>query len=157
MKSSNDIIMLIAGLFITLLVIFFGFRIYNFANQKGESATAKLDSTFTDMEDSKYTQYHGEWVSGGTVLNFIKECETKNDGAYITVKTNKNGGGVTYVYDTSGTKLQSTAEMTLIKNAKQRTHADYINPGQLFYGEVIRDDSNNVIIGIVFTEEPTTP
>ena len=61
------------------------------------------------------------------------------------------------MYDTSGNKIQSTAEMTLLKNAKNRTHADYINPGQLFYGEVIRDASNNAIVGITFTEEPTTP
>lgn len=157
MKDSQKILYIIAALFLALLIIFFAFRVYNFSQQKGESAITKIDQTFTDMEESRYTQYHGEYISGGTVLSFIKDCESKSDGAYITVKTNKNAGGATYVYDTSGNKIQSTAEKTLLKNAKTRTHADYINPGQLFYGEVIRDASNNAIVGITFTEEPTTP
>lgn len=157
MDRITEIILIAAGIILVLLVIFFGFRAYKAANQKGEETIAKLDETYNDMLESRYTQFHGEFVSGGSVLNFIKDCENKEEGIYITVKTNKNGGGVTYVYDTSGTKIQSTTELTLIKNAKNRQHADYINPGQMFYGEVIRDASNKAIIGLIFTEEPTTP
>ena len=156
MDSVTKILLIVAGVFLTLLVIFFGFRIYNSTNSKGEEAAAKLDSTFTEMSESNYTQYHGEWVSGGTVSNFIKECENRTDGVYIQVCTNKNASGAIYVYDTSSNKIASTTEMTLIKNARTRTHNDYINPGQLFFGEVIRDTNNNAIIGIKFTEQPNS-
>ena len=73
MKDSQKILYIIAALFLALLIIFFAFRVYNFSQQKGESAITKIDQTFTDMEESRYTQYHGEYISGGTVLNFIKD------------------------------------------------------------------------------------
>ncbi len=157
MKSTKEVLLLVAGILITLLVILFAFSVYHFARTKGDMAIVKLDETFTEAEEANYTQYHGEFISGGTVSNFIKECENRTDGVYIQVCTNKNTSGAIYVYSTSGEKIQSAAELTLVKNARTKTHNDYINPGQMFYGEVIRDTNNNAIIGIKFTEEPTTP
>lgn len=153
-ENSNEVIKIVAGLAITLLLVLLGFGLFKFFSSKGESIKGQLGTTLDSATTMTYTQKDGEILSGSTVLNFITECEERNDEITIIVKTKKNTSGTAYVYDASRSRIADTNESTLKKNAKSKTHNDYISPNGQFECTVQKDATNkDLIVSITFEQQ----
>ncbi len=150
----EKILHIIAGVAITLLVIGITYGIVTFSSNKVDGYTTEFDNNMTQIIESKYTKYDGAATSGSLVLNLIKTTYSgaNEDPIYIQVKTASNTAGVYYVCDSGGTKLDSSTESGLVRNAQKKGNGNYITPSATFTGQVDRD-SNGTIIGITFTQE----
>lgn len=136
----------------TLLVITFLFGIIYLVVTKANGITNNITESVDNVEESKYTIYDGEEVTGSSVVNMIKTTSSSSDDIYVLVKTKANTSGVYYVCDANNTRLSADAQRTLMKNARTKTNNNYITPTAKFYGEVIRNQ-NEAIVGIVFTQQ----
>lgn len=151
-ESSNKVLYIIVGIVAVLLVISFGFLLIRSALEKGNVLTNSVNDKMDNILESQYTQYEGTEVSGSQVLNLINETYTASDFVYITVTT-KAGTTTTYVCDaTTLDKFTSSAQSTLITNAKDKAHNNYITPTGKFVGTVVRN-TNQAIVGITFQQK----
>lgn len=151
-NETNPVLKLIAGIVLVLVIIGVIFGIVMFATNKAESLTTEIDNTVNTMMETKYTKYDGEVSSGNTVLNLIKTSYSTGDTIYIKVSTLSDTAGKTYVCDASLSLLTEANQATLVKNAKDKTKNEYINPAGNFAGKVVKN-SNGAIIGIEFTQQ----
>lgn len=152
MDSSNKILFIIGGIAIALGILTFAFFILNFSTEKGNDLTNEITAGVDNMMESKYTMYDGDTVSGSAVVNMISSTYSSDDNVYILVKTNANASGVYYVCDSNNERHDSDSQRNLMKNAKTKSHNNYITPTGKFYGEVIRN-ANGAIVGLTFTQQ----
>lgn len=152
--NTEKMLHIIAGIVITLFVIGISFGIVSAVSSNTDKYTTEFDNTTRQILESKYTKYDGAPTSGSIVLNLIKTTYSgaTDDPVYIFVKTTSNPAGVYYVCDSSGTRLDSSTESGLVRNAQKRGNGNYIMPSASFTGQVDRD-TNGAIIGITFTQE----
>lgn len=150
----EKIIHIVAGIVLTLFVVGVSYGIITAVSSEVDRYTTEFDNTTTQILESKYTKYDGTPTSGSTVLNLIKTTysSVNDDPIYILVKTASNTVGVYYVCDSSGTKLDSSVQSGLVRNAQKKGNGNYVMPSASFTGQVDRD-SNGSIIGITFTQE----
>lgn len=152
--NTEKILHIIAGVAITLIVIGIAAGIVTMGSASVDKYTTEFDAAVTQVLETKYTKYDGSPTSGSLVINLIKTTYSSSnaDPVYIFVKTTANPSGTYYVCDSGGTRLDSSVQSTLLKNAQKKGNGNYIMPGALFTGQVNRD-SNGTIIGITFTQD----
>ena len=150
------------GLVITMIVIAVVVVAFSFARSHANSAITSMSRDTSQIEESRYTQYDGQVVTGAEVLNIISKFEA--DDIYIGVQvspvttdtstlTDQSKGTTTYILtnnDGSGVKNDTAAEADLMRRAKNNGDATYINPSSQFYGIINRNPETNAIIGISF-------
>ena len=129
---------------LSCLVIGFAFMQWSTTKESGNVALTDSNSTITQMEEAKYTQYDATVVTGSEVVNVIKLHA--NDKIYVGVSiagTQRN-----YIYS-DATFTAAGASLAL---ARDKSDPSYINPNSKFTGQVIRDANTSAIVGIVFTK-----
>lgn len=151
-EQSTNVIGIIAALAASLLVIGFLFFAVKSALDKGQGMVNNVNEKMDNAIESQYTQYADRENTGSTVMNVIKDIAAGKENIYVLVKTKANTTGVYYVCGSDNTRLESSAQAALIKNARTKTHNDYITPSEMFFGEINRN-SNNAIVGITFTQQ----
>ncbi|ADL36401.1 hypothetical protein bpr_IV036 (plasmid) [Butyrivibrio proteoclasticus B316] len=129
---------------LSCLVIGFVFMQWSSVKESGNTALTDSNSTITQMDEAKYTQYDAAVVTGSEVVNVIKLHQ--NDQIYVGVNT--GSGMVNYIY--SGPSL--TGAGADLADARDKTNAAYINPNSKFTGKVIRAVNTDAIVGIEFTK-----
>lgn len=159
----SSAILTVAGVIAAMLVIGFGYMFLSTQKTSGEEGNKKVAEVNTAINDNKYTQYDGKTLRGSDVLAAI-EYFTNDD---ISVAVN-NGKSITqYVrnYNTSTGKYEpftgetSTVPKTedeakRIAGAKNKMNdSTYINPSDLYSGSIIRSNSTNEVMQVVFSVE----
>lgn len=135
---------LAATIVLILALIALVFLVYNKATNIADKGTKKMDNMEIQLDESDYTKYDGAIVSGSDVIAAIKYFQN-SDPICITVVAR---GTYSYLYTDTSLQTESTEN---IAYATQRNDDHYINPNGKFLGEVIRDSSDNSIVGLTFT------
>lgn len=157
MDSISTFIKVIAGIALTILVVVFGFFIYNSVKDTGNKALSKTLDTTNAMLESNITQYNRAGVSGSEVVNAISTLMSSSDEVYVEVKT-KSGSDVTYIYPSkkiTDADRESADETNLkLRTAKQKGASEYISPKGKFTGTVVYDNNDSsVILGLLFEQQ----
>lgn len=116
-----------------------------------ESSKNEMNKQMEILNELDVTRYHGEEVTGATVINAIKEYEAED--AVINVVVNNGKGETTYCYEADlATKVESTVSgsYTKMKYNDKTNLSTYINPTSHFVGAVIRDEDTNTIVTLKF-------
>lgn len=126
-----------------------------------EGAEESTNQLVTKLEESDYERYNSTEVSGASVLNGIKNFNKKTGEIIILVST-KNKAGVSYISTGTVNVIEGTAKelktvkstiiATQLKDAKEPTSANYINPGAKFDAQLLYDE-NEAIRGIYFSQK----
>lgn len=143
-------VVFIGGLVIAALIVSVGFFIYNNQKETSNAVVEQTNRINNQLQEAEWTQYNGTEVTGSEVINVIKRFQEAD--TYVSVD---NGGGeVFYIYADRAltTKKTSEEEAELLKAAKTRGNAAYINPNTRFVGVVDRDETTEGILGIKFTK-----
>lgn len=145
-SNQNEIIKIVAGLVITFLIISIAFVIYRAGKASSDRALEGLDEMTTTLNETKYTDYNGQTITGNQVQALLNSWS--NDEVAVEVKT-KSGSDVWYNYTDDSLSSKSTADVT---EASKKTSTNYVNPSGKFLCTVNRN-ANNVITSIVFEQQ----
>ncbi len=129
---------------LSCLVIAFVFMMWSTVKESGNAALTDSNSTITQMDEAKYTQYDAAVVTGAEVINVIKLHQ--NDKIYV--KVNNGSGSVNYIYADENLSAAGSD----LANARDKTNTAYINPNSKFTGKVLRKTGTDAIIGLEFTK-----
>lgn len=156
MENSLKMLMIGAAVAITLAVITAGFFILRQGQGIMKSSTEKISSISADIEETEFTIYDDQTVSGSEVVNVVRKY--KNERIAVFVATGKDSNGAWYNNsatgisngDYEGSIISSSPEdfSSMIDESKN----EYVNPNGKFKGKVLRN-ANNTIIGLYFTQE----
>ena len=94
-SNQNVIIKIVAGLVITFLIISLAFVIYRAGKASSDTALEGLDEMTTTLNETKYTDYNGQTITGNQVQALLNSWS--NDEVAVEVKT-KSGSDVWYNY-----------------------------------------------------------
>ena len=120
------------------------FMQWSTVKESGNAALTDSNSTITQMDEAKYTQYDAAVVTGSEVVNVIKLHS--NDKIYVGVSI--GGTQRNYIYS-DATFTAAGANLAL---ARDKSDPSYINPNSKFTGSIVRDTNTSAIVGIVFTK-----
>ncbi len=146
------------GILFFIGVVSLGLSIFN----RGKSVANHQNEALGDLErslaESEFDKYDNQSVTGAEVLSAIKNYRDKAELISVSVTTNK--GNNTYLNSASFTddnvslgSAKSSGDIeTEIAEARKESSANYINPVAKFDAKIKRDE-NDVIAGIVFTQE----
>lgn len=134
------------ALVITCLIITFAVTAWNSSKEAGSSALKDTNKVVTMANESKYTTYDGESVTGSEVINFIKQ----NEGGDVQIEVINGSGSAVYVCGEDLIAFSTTEEAELIKKAKTKTDPAYIHPNRMYYGTVVRDENTSAILKVIF-------
>ena len=142
MDSALKGLLLSAGIILTCIIIGVGFFVAREAKATAVASSNQLSNYQKEISESSLTKYDGMKVNGSDVINFAKKNLVKYDATetapvYVRIETAKHS--------------ESYVNQSYLKNIRDFEDKRYVNPVQLFLGEVIRDE-NDVIVGIVFVE-----
>jgi uncharacterized membrane protein len=140
------------GILFFVVVVSLGLFMLNQGQDMVNAQSDNISESEKALNDSKYSAYDNETVSGSMVLNLIKEHQDKSGSFVIQVTTLKSSnvqyistGTVSADFVVSG--LTSVAMATVksgIKNAKTETHNNYISPVAKFYAQVAKDANGHI-------------
>lgn len=148
MENSLKGLILAAGVAITCIVISLGFFIAREARDTASNGTGKIQKLNAEFNESDKVLYDGLQVSGSEVMNVVGKFQSEQ--LSIKVVTKKSSQYYGYSMSDSDTAL-GTACSSSTSDAQKVTSITYINPNAQFVGS-IRRDSNDTVIGIVFTQ-----
>ena len=141
--SLSEGLRIVFALVITCLIITFAVTAWNSSKEAGSSALKDTNKVVTMANESKYTTYDGESVTGSEVINFIKQ----NEGGDEVIN---GSGSAVYVCGEDLIAFSTTEEAELIKKAKTKTDPAYIHPNRMYYGTVVRDENTSAILKVIF-------
>lgn len=121
------------------------------ALQYSDTSKNEMNKQMEILNELDVTKYHGEEVSGATVINAIKDYEAED--ALINVVVNNGKGETTYCYEADlTTKVESnvSGSFTKMKYNDKSNLSTYINPTSKYIGAAIRDEDTNTIITLRF-------
>ena len=151
------------GLVITMIFIGIVIVAFTFGRSHANSAISSMSKDTSQLEENRYTQYDGVFVTGVEVINIINKFE--QDDIYVAVTTtsttratalaygNTDIGNTFYIKDGStntANRLDAATEATRVREAKNPASTTYITPSAEFYAIVNRSTETNAIIGISF-------
>lgn len=156
MNQGTKMLMMAAGIVLTLLIITFAFTAYNRSQDTANAALNKADKLAQEMLVSDKTQYDGKEVSGNDVLNAIQQFKSEEFCVWVVTKKTASSSGTQYIYTLNSEadnkfSLNSTSDKS-IADAKKVAHNSYINPSGDFLGSVLYD-VNGTIVGIKFVQQ----
>lgn len=123
-------------------LMFMGFtKGKNFADM----VTGKMHQTEVTMDEGEYLKYEGRRLTGSEVISAVKYFQ----GELIPICIEVNG--ICYIY--TDETLQ-TASMEDIKKTTKKGNAEYINPEDIYIGQVNRDPVSGAIVKITFVNYP---
>lgn len=143
-------VVFIGGLVIAALIVSVGFFIYNNQKESSDVVVEQTNRINNQLQEAEWTQYNGSEIAGSEVINVIKRMQDTD--TFVCV--NNGNGEVYYIFSdaTLKSRLSNDDQSKALKAAKTRGNAAYINPSTRFYGEVVRDDVTEGILGLKFTK-----
>lgn len=158
MENSLKMLMIGAAVAITLAVITSGFFILRQGQGILKSSTAKISQISSDIEETEFTIYEDQEVSGSEVVNSVRKYDDERVGIFVS--TGKDPNGAWYIEDIDGTNFSSNDYIGEIGSGSANgidqmidTSAnEYVNPNGRFIGKVIRNE-NDSIIGLAFEQQ----
>lgn len=158
MENSLKMLMIGAAVAITLAVITSGFFILRQGQGILKSSTSKISQISSDIEETEFTIYEDQEVSGSEVVNVVRKYDDKRIGIFVA--TGKDTNGAWYINDIDGTNFSSGDYVGEISSGNaggieqliETSDDEYVNPNGRFLGKVIRNE-NDSIIGLAFTQQ----
>lgn len=120
----------------------------------------KITATQTMIDETQYTSYDGQTVTGSQVSSLVRQWG--NDEIGVVVKT-LSAGEIKFYYSLSGLNLSEKSaelgsEVDKSANKKalaamtQKSENGYINPSAQFEVSVLRN-KNDVLVGVYFEQK----
>lgn len=142
MDSVHKFFLIAAGLIVTGMLVFLGFRMSDVGEDVGGHMVNRLTELEQSLKDADVMQYDGVTVTGSDVVNFIRkslsEHSTESTAPYQVIVV-------------TGT-VTTHKDNTTIGNILNFSHISYVNPTAKFVGEVNRN-TNGVIVSVTFTQK----
>lgn len=155
MENSLKMLMIGAAVAITLAVVTSGFFILRQGQGILKSSTSKISEISSDIEETEFTIYQDQEVSGSEVVNVIRKYENERIGIYV--ETGKDSSGSWYINSISNVDSDdlvgeiSSSSTTDFSNIIDESEKEYVNPNGRFLGKVIRNE-NKSVIGLYFVQ-----
>jgi hypothetical protein len=165
------------GLVITMIFIGIVIVAFTFGRSHANSAISSMSKDTSQLEEGRYTQYDGVFLSGVEVLSLIDKFELDDIFIYVqnqaTTKSNvsslpsddiPSGFGVAdadnvnklYIYKTwskssgLGDRQTQEEETKGKRDARNPAKQAYITPSASYYGIVYRSEGSGAVQGIGF-------
>ncbi len=163
MDNITKIIIIVAGVILTLLIVVFGFNFYTTTKHTGDVAMQDVTDMSNMLNESKFTDIEGQTISGSSVQSYLNTFAAEE--VSIAVIT-KSGGPYYFNYASSINASTTTAEVNFQtkitansgnnyanNNAvSKKSEACYVNPSGQFDVSLVRN-ANGVIVGVVFAQQ----
>ncbi|MEA1975252.1 MAG: hypothetical protein U9N10_06785 [Bacillota bacterium] len=155
MENSLKMLMIGAAVVITLAVITSGFFILRQGQGILKNSAEKISVISTDIEETEFTMYEDQEVSGSEVVNVVRKYDDERMGVFV--RTGKDSSGEWYINNISGISSNDyIGEITTvgenISKMIDESNNEYVNPNGKFLGKVIRNE-NDSIIGLYFVQQ----
>mgnify|MGYP006421337503 CR=1 FL=1 len=160
MENSLKMLMIGAAVAITLAIITAGFYILRQGQGIMKSSSEKVSQISSEIEESEFTIYENQEVSGSEVVNLVRKYREDRIGIYV--KTGKDGdnNGTWYINNIS---LNNTDDEVYIGSIDSEDgeslsplideeNDKYVNPNGRFLGKIVRNE-NDSIIGLHFVQK----
>ena len=159
MENVQKALIMGTGLMVTLALVTVGIAIFLTAKDMTVIAQDNFGDVQHELANSEFVAFNETVVTGSQVLNALRKYENA-DAFGIGVKTKKNSGDVWYwekiesksVESSTVYSISTTGATGTFSKATTVTEDNYINPNAKFKSS-LRADENEVIIGIVFTQQ----
>lgn len=150
-----------ASLIVTLVIIGVVITIVTVAIKLANNSTSQISDQSAKLEESQYTKYDNQTVTGDQVASIIKQFE----GNEISIVVDNGKGDVQYNYKSSGAsadgaatlsdQITSAEESKLVLKAQNKTTFEgvseaYITPTGRFQCKVCRDKDTQSITALYF-------
>ncbi len=155
MENSLKMLMIGAAVVITLAVITSGFFILRQGQGILKNSAEKISVISTDIEETEFTMYEDQEVSGSEVVNVVRKYDDERMGVFV--RTGKDSSGEWYINNISGISSNDyIGEITTggenVSKMIDESNNEYVNPNGKFLGKVIRNE-NDSIIGLYFVQQ----
>ncbi|MBQ4900432.1 ABC transporter permease [Paenibacillus sp. Marseille-P2973] len=149
-----------AGIFLTIMLITIVVIITISSQDAAKQGQTKMASITTQLSDTEFNTYNNTTLSGSQVLNAVRQyMNLKQFGIQVTTGK-QNAKNTSKIYGTTfsvkGGLIDSIGsddnKNIAIEDALNESADEYINPSGKFDSYIVRD-SNNMIRGIVFTQQ----
>ena len=140
------------ALLICLFIVTIALGIFAVGKRFVTKAESGLGDALTSVDNSAYTDYEGQTLSGSQVQSLLTQYSRKE----IFVKTVSLSHKTTMYNYSSTTSLTSpinaTTQNQRLANSTVKGKSEYIEPNGKFLCSLTRD-KNNTIIGVTFTQQ----
>ncbi|MGM0379632.1 MAG: hypothetical protein ACQEQE_07785 [Bacillota bacterium] len=158
MENSLKMLMIGAAVAITLAIITAGFYILRQGQGIMKSSSEKVSQISSEIEESEFTIYENQEVSGSEVVNLVRKYRDDRVGIYI--ETGKDTNGTWYNNEIDGVDSDDEVYVGSIESENGESlstlldeeNDEYVNPNGRFLGRVVRNE-NDSIIGLYFEQE----
>lgn len=141
--SLKNIVIICSTMVLIMALISLMFMGFTKGKNFADMVTGKMHQTEVTMDEGEYLKYEGRRLTGSEVISAVKYFQ----GELIPICIEVNG--ICYIY--TDETLQ-TASMEDIKKTTKKGNAEYINPEDMYIGQVSRDPVSGAIVKITFTK-----
>lgn len=141
--SLKNIVIICSTMVLIMALISLMFMGFTKGKNFADMVTGKMHQTEVTMDEGEYLKYEGRRMTGSEVISAVKYFQ----GELIPICIEVNG--ICYIY--TDETLQ-TASMEDIKKTTKKGNAEYINPEDIYIGQVNRDPVSGAIVKITFTK-----
>lgn len=143
--SLKNIVIICSTMVLIMSLISLMFMGFTKGKNFADMVTGKMHQTEVTMDEGEYLKYDGRRLTGSEVISAVKYFQ----GELIPICIEVNG--ICYIY--TDETLQ-TASMEDIKKTTKKGNAEYINPEDIYIGQVNRDPVSGAIVKITFVNYP---
>ncbi len=163
MDNVTKIIMIVAGVILTLLIVVVGFNFYTTTKNAGDVAMNDVTDMSNMLNESKFTNIEGQTLSGSQVQSYLNTFSREE----VSIAVITNSGGPFYFNYTSSinattteaevdftSKITANSGTSYANNnaVSKKSEACYVNPSGQFDCSLVRN-TNGVIVGVVFDQQ----
>ena len=141
--SLKNLVIICSTMVLIMALISLMFMGFTKGKNFADMVTGKMHQTEVTMDEGEYLKYDGRRLTGSEVISAVKYFQ----GELIPICIEVNG--ICYIY--TDETLQ-TASMEDIKKTTKKGNAEYINPEDIYIGQVNRDPVSGAIVKITFTK-----
>lgn len=158
MENSLKMLMIGAAVAITLAIITAGFYILRQGQGIMKSSSEKVNQISSEIEESEFTIYENQEVSGSEIVNLVRKYREDRIGIYV--KTGKATNGTWYINKINDVNNDDEVYVGTIDSTNGESlstlldeeNDEYVNPNGRFLGRVVRNE-NDSIIGLHFVQK----
>ena len=143
--SLKNLVIICSTMVLVMALISLMFMGFTKGKNFADMVTGKMHQTEVTMDEGEYLKYDGRRLTGSEVISAVKYFQ----GELIPICIEVNG--ICYIY--TDETLQ-TASMEDIKKTTKKGNAEYINPEDIYIGQVNRDPVSGAIVKITFVNYP---
>ena len=143
--SLKNLVIICSTMVLVMALISLMFMGFTKGKNFADMVTGKMHQTEVTMDEGEYLKYEGRRMTGSEVISAVKYFQ----GELIPICIEVNG--ICYIY--TDETLQ-TASMEDIKKTTKKGNAEYINPEDMYIGQVNRDPVSGAIVKITFVNYP---